>query len=50
MTDQAWIEEAKRRLAAYERGGEIASLDFDDAMRELEAKARRPPERRASVG
>ena len=47
--EKAWIEEAKRRLAAYDRG-EVEALDFEDSMRELEAKARRPPDRRASVG
>lgn len=47
--EAAWLEEAKRRLAAYERG-ETTALDFEDSMRELEAKVRRPRERRASVG
>ena len=42
--EAAWIEEAKRRLSAYQRG-ETTSLDFEDAMRDLEAKVRRPHER-----
>ena len=45
----AWLEEAKRRLAAYERG-ELQSVDFEDMMRRLRAKDRRPRPRQASVG
>lgn len=30
--DQAWLEEAKNRLAAYRRG-DIAARDFDDVLR-----------------
>ena len=37
----AWLAEAKRRLAAYDRG-EVQALDFEETMRELMAKERRP--------
>ena len=38
--DAAWLAEAKRRLAAYDRG-ETKAVDFDDMMRRLRAKDRR---------
>ena len=45
----AWLAEAKRRFAAYERG-ETQALDFEETMSELIAKDRRPSTRRASTG
>lgn len=45
----AWLAEAKRRLAAYERG-ETQALDFEETMGELIAKERRSNSRRASTG
>ena len=45
----AWLAEAKRRLAAYERG-ETKPLDFEETMRELMAKDRRPNAKRVSTG
>jgi putative addiction module component (TIGR02574 family) len=45
----AWLEEAKRRLAAYERG-ELGAVDYDDMMRRLRTKDRRPRPRQASLG
>jgi putative addiction module component (TIGR02574 family) len=44
-----WLEEARRRLAAYERG-ELEAVDYDDMMRRLQAKDRRPRPRQASLG
>jgi putative addiction module component (TIGR02574 family) len=45
----AWLAEAKRRLEAYERG-ELEAVDYEDMMRRLQAKDRRPRSRQASVG
>lgn len=39
----AWIAEAKRRLAAIERG-ESTPVPLEDMMRRLRAKVRRPPQ------
>jgi putative addiction module component (TIGR02574 family) len=47
--EAAWLEEAKRRLAAYERG-EMQAVDYEDMMRRLRAKDRRPRSRQASAG
>jgi putative addiction module component (TIGR02574 family) len=47
--EAAWLAEAKRRLAAYERG-ELEAVDYDDMMRRLQAKDRRPRPRQASLG
>jgi hypothetical protein len=33
----AWVEEAERRAAAYERG-EIVAIDFDDAIAQARAR------------
>jgi putative addiction module component (TIGR02574 family) len=45
----SWIAEAKRRLAAYERG-ETTAVDFDAMMVQLRANVRRMSDRRASTG
>jgi putative addiction module component (TIGR02574 family) len=45
----AWLAEAKRRLAAYERG-ELEAVDYEDMMRRLRTKDRRPRPRQASLG
>jgi putative addiction module component (TIGR02574 family) len=42
----SWLAEAKRRLAAYERG-ETTAVDFDEMMERLRARVRRT---RASTG
>jgi putative addiction module component (TIGR02574 family) len=47
--EAAWIAEAKRRLAAVERG-EITPVPFDEAMDRLRSKVRRRHERQASTG
>jgi hypothetical protein len=47
--EAAWLEEVKRRLAAYERG-ELQAVDYEEMMRRLRAKDRRPRPRRASAG
>ncbi|KIG13397.1 hypothetical protein DB30_08164 [Enhygromyxa salina] len=45
----SWIAEAKRRLAAYERG-ETTAVDFDEVIERLRARVRRSRERQASTG
>lgn len=45
----AWLAEAKRRLEAYERG-ELEAIEYDDMMRRLRTKDRRPRPRQASLG
>lgn len=47
--EAAWLEEAKRRLAAYERG-EVQTVEYEDMMRRLRAKDRRSRRRQASAG
>lgn len=42
----AWLAEAKRRLAAYERG-ELEAVSYEDMMRRLRSKDRRPRPRQA---
>jgi putative addiction module component (TIGR02574 family) len=47
--EAAWLAEAKRRLEAYERG-ELEAVDYEDMMRRLRTKDRRPRPRQASLG